>query len=155
MWYGRSGNRVTKMNWLDRARGLTVYRKKCCVRDMIKTCSQCYYCYHFCFHPYSQKKLIIITLYSKSQFMRQNNLHKLISHMSRLVMWHNKFSENENEAVLAHIPRHWDSRTKKPTISSALCEYRFYVNIGRGVNIGCDRCFYMTCFYIVFSNKVY
>ena len=25
-----------------------------------------------------------------------------------------------------------------------LREYRFYVYIGRGVNIGCDRCFYMT-----------
>ena len=24
-----------------------------------------------------------------------------------------------------------------------LREYRFYVNIGRGVNIGCDRCFYI------------
>ena len=24
-----------------------------------------------------------------------------------------------------------------------LCEYRFYVNISRGVNIGCDRCFYI------------
>ena len=25
-----------------------------------------------------------------------------------------------------------------------LREYRFYVNIGRGVKIGCDRCFYIT-----------
>ena len=24
-----------------------------------------------------------------------------------------------------------------------LREYRFYVNIGRGVNVGCDRCFYV------------
>ena len=29
-------------------------------------------------------------------------------------MWHNRFSENENEPVEAHIPRHWDSKTKKP-----------------------------------------
>ena len=29
-------------------------------------------------------------------------------------MWHNRFSENENEAVEAHIPRHRDSKTKKP-----------------------------------------
>ena len=35
-------------------------------------------------------------------------------HMSTLVMWHNSFSENENEAVEAHIPRHQDSKTKKP-----------------------------------------
>ena len=31
-----------------------------------------------------------------------------------LIMWHNRFSENENEAVKAHIPRHQDSKTKKP-----------------------------------------
>ena len=35
-------------------------------------------------------------------------------HMSTLIMWHNRFSENENEAVEAHIPRHRDSKTKKP-----------------------------------------
>ena len=29
-------------------------------------------------------------------------------------MWHNRFSENENEVVEAHIRRHRDSRTKKP-----------------------------------------
>ena len=34
--------------------------------------------------------------------------------MSTLIMWHNRFSENENEAVEAHIPRHRDSKTKKP-----------------------------------------
>ena len=34
-------------------------------------------------------------------------------HMSTLIMWHNRFSENENEAVEAHIPRHRDSKTKK------------------------------------------
>ena len=31
-----------------------------------------------------------------------------------LIMSHNRFSENENEAVEAHLPRHRDSRTKKP-----------------------------------------
>ena len=30
------------------------------------------------------------------------------------IMWHNRFSENENEAVEAHVPRHRDSKTKKP-----------------------------------------
>ena len=35
-------------------------------------------------------------------------------HMSTLIMWHNRFSENENEAMEAHIPRHRDSKTKKP-----------------------------------------
>ena len=34
--------------------------------------------------------------------------------MSTLIMWHNRFSENENEAVEAHIPRHRDSKTKNP-----------------------------------------
>ena len=34
--------------------------------------------------------------------------------MSTLIMWHNRFSKNENEAVEAHIPRHRDSKTKKP-----------------------------------------
>ena len=29
-------------------------------------------------------------------------------------MWHNRISENKNEAVGPHIPRHWDSKTKKP-----------------------------------------
>ena len=29
-------------------------------------------------------------------------------------MWHNRFSEKENEAVEAHIPRHRNSKTKKP-----------------------------------------
>ena len=33
--------------------------------------------------------------------------------MLRLIMWRNRFSENENEAVEAHVPRHRDSRTKK------------------------------------------
>ena len=34
--------------------------------------------------------------------------------MLTLIMWHNRFSENENEAVEAHIPRHRDSKTRKP-----------------------------------------
>ena len=34
--------------------------------------------------------------------------------MLTLIMWHNRFSKNENEAVEAHIPRHQDSKTKKP-----------------------------------------
>ena len=32
--------------------------------------------------------------------------------MLPLIMWHNRFSENENEAVEVHIPRHRDSKTK-------------------------------------------
>ena len=34
--------------------------------------------------------------------------------MLTLVMWHNRFSENENEAVEAHVPQHRYSKTKKP-----------------------------------------
>ena len=34
--------------------------------------------------------------------------------MLTLIIWRNRFSENENEAVEAHIPRHRDSKTKKP-----------------------------------------
>ena len=34
--------------------------------------------------------------------------------MLTLIMWHNRVSENKNEAVEAHIPRHRDSKTKKP-----------------------------------------
>ena len=34
--------------------------------------------------------------------------------MWTLIMWHNRFSENENEAVETHIPRHRDPKTKKP-----------------------------------------
>ena len=41
-------------------------------------------------------------------------MHQLTTHMSTLIVWHNRFSENENEAVEAHIPRHRDSKTKKP-----------------------------------------
>ena len=31
--------------------------------------------------------------------------------MLTLIMWHNRFNENGNEAVEAHIPRHRDSKT--------------------------------------------
>ena len=41
-------------------------------------------------------------------------MHQLTTHMSTLIMWYNRFSENEKEAVEAHIPRHPDSKTKKP-----------------------------------------
>ena len=34
--------------------------------------------------------------------------------MPTLIMWQNRFSENENEAVEAYIPQHQDSKTKKP-----------------------------------------
>ena len=36
----------------------------------------------------------------------------------------------------------YNQRTFQP-YHQRLREYRFYVNIGRGVNIGCDRCFYI------------
>ena len=53
-------------------------------------------------------------LFKRLIYEIQNNLHQLTTHMSTLIMWHNRFSENENEAVEAHIPRHRDSKTKKP-----------------------------------------
>ena len=37
-----------------------------------------------------------------------NNSHVDVNYVD------NRFSENENEAVEAHIPRHQDSKTKKP-----------------------------------------
>ena len=36
----------------------------------------------------------------------------------------------------------YNQRTFQP-YHQRLREYRFYVNMGRGVNIGCDRCFYI------------
>ena len=33
--------------------------------------------------------------------------------MWTLIMWHNRFCQNENGAVETHIPRHRDSKTKK------------------------------------------
>ena len=42
-------------------------------------------------------------------------MHQLATQMSTLIMWHNIFTENENEAVEAHINHwDWDSKTKKP-----------------------------------------
>ena len=34
--------------------------------------------------------------------------------MSTLLMWQNRFSENENETVEGHISRHLDLKAKKP-----------------------------------------
>ena len=34
--------------------------------------------------------------------------------MSTLIMRHNRFNENENEAMEANKPRHRDSKIKKP-----------------------------------------
>ena len=59
-------------------------------------------------------KKLITHLFKELIYEIQNNLHQLKTHMSTLIMWHNRFSENENEAVEAHIPRHRDSKTKKP-----------------------------------------
>ena len=59
-------------------------------------------------------KILITHLFQKLIYEIQNNLHQLATHMSTLIMWHNRFSEKENEAVEAYIPRHWDSKTKRP-----------------------------------------
>ena len=59
-------------------------------------------------------KILITHLFQKLIYEIQNNLHQLTTHMSTLIMWHNRFSENENEAVEAHIPRYQDSKIKKP-----------------------------------------
>ena len=51
----------------------------------------------------------------------------------------------------------YHQRTFQP-YHQRLREYRFYVNIGSGVNIGCDRCFYimlLTTRCIAFNNQVY
>ena len=58
------------------------------------------------------KNKLIISLFKKLIYETQNDLHSL--KMWTLIMWHNRFSENENEAVETHIPRHRDSKTKKP-----------------------------------------
>ena len=44
----------------------------------------------------------------------------------------------------------WDSKLFLYSYHQRLREYRFYVNIGRGVNIGCER-----CFYIALSNMLH
>ena len=59
-------------------------------------------------------KKLITHLFKELIYEIQNNLHQLKTHMSTLIMWHNRFTENENEAVEAHIPRHRDSKAKKP-----------------------------------------
>ena len=59
-------------------------------------------------------KILITHLFQKLIYEIQNNLHQLTTHMSTLIMWHNRFRENENEAVEAHVPRHRDSKTRKP-----------------------------------------
>ena len=41
-------------------------------------------------------------------------MHEFTTRMSTLIMWHNRFSENGNKAMEAHIPRQQDSKTKKP-----------------------------------------
>ena len=66
----------------------------------------------FVFIIRSKRKLIIISLFKTLICETQNNLHQLA--MSTLIMWHNRFSENENEAVETYIPRHWESKSKKP-----------------------------------------
>ena len=68
-----------------------------------------------CFHHLLEKKLIIITyLFKKLIYVTQNNLHKLTTNMSTLIMWHKRFGENENKAVEVNISRHRDSKTEKP-----------------------------------------
>ena len=41
-------------------------------------------------------------LFKRLIYEIQNNLHQLTTHMLTLIMWHNRFSENENEAVKTH-----------------------------------------------------
>ena len=60
-------------------------------------------------------KLIVIThLFKKLIYETQNNLHQLAARISRLIMWHNKLSENKNETIEVYIPEHQGSKTKKP-----------------------------------------
>ena len=59
-------------------------------------------------------KKLITHLFKRLIYETQNNLHQLTTHMSTLIMWHNRFSENINEAAETHIPRHRDPKTKKP-----------------------------------------
>ena len=66
------------------------------------------------FFHHSHKKKTHTHFFKRLIYEIQNNLHQLTTHMLTLVMWHNKFSENENEAVEAHVPQHRYSKTKKP-----------------------------------------
>ena len=43
------------------------------------------------------KRLIMTHLFKRLIYEIQNNLHQLRTHMSTLIMWHNRFSENENK----------------------------------------------------------
>ena len=59
---------------------------------------------------FAKKKKLIAHLFKRLIYEIQNNLHQLTTHMLTLIMWHYRFSENENEAVEAHthdteIPR--------------------------------------------------
>ena len=42
-------------------------------------------------------KNLITHLFQKLIYEIQSNLHQLTPHMSTLIIWHNRFSENENE----------------------------------------------------------
>ena len=46
--------------------------------------------------------------------MRQNIFHQLTTQMSTLILYPDRFSENENKTVKAHIPQHRNTKTKKP-----------------------------------------
>ena len=59
-------------------------------------------------------KKLITHLFKRLIYAIQNNFHQLTTQMSTLIMWHNRFSENENKAVEVHMLRHGDSNTKKP-----------------------------------------
>ena len=52
-------------------------------------------------------------LLKKLIYETQNYMHQLTTHMSMLIMCHNRFSE-KNEAVEAHIPQHRDLKTNTP-----------------------------------------
>ena len=41
-------------------------------------------------------------------------MYQLTTQIPTLIMRHNSFSENNNKAVEAHIPRHQDSKATKP-----------------------------------------
>ena len=66
------------------------------------------------FFHHSHKKKTHTHFFKRLIYEIQNNLHQLTTHILTLVMWHNRFIENENDAVEAHIPRHRDFKTKKP-----------------------------------------
>ena len=59
----------------------------------------------FLLSSFARKKTHYYCLFKKPVYETQNNLHQLTTRMSTLIMWHNRFRENENEAVEVHIPR--------------------------------------------------